>query len=429
MNTLVGGVMIVCTVVVGTISLCSNSAIVLQSREIGRDILFLLIALSGILVTVLLNVSPYLTACAYFLCYGIYMMIVFYTAKESEAAYDLIEFSSSWDEEPPSPYAAEVGETVLAAISSLYTIVEYPFMLFQRASIPLVHACSEHETNWFAFSPYYPLGVPVLVAIWLGLTDYGNNVELIVRPIVCVAVGVVLWLALNFLPSPRSHDNLHVTVQQIKYAQAIEEAAMASASFRAQQQQPLPNDEQSPGVHSALRHRVSTGLWLFVAFCACIMWIDILAAALIFFLSTLGELLSIPSSFLGLTVLAWGNSVGDWCTNTTLAKQGKGVMALSGCYGGPIFNVFIGLGITLLLNSLTAAVDGSAAVAVEGAAYERASLVMSVLFLYLALITTLVMLATTQFIVTPSLGYTLISIYAVYCVLQLTMLVLYSFSV
>lgn len=410
--------MIVSTVVVGTIALCSEQAIVLSSREIGRDIIFLLIALTGILTTVLLHVSPFLTACVYFLCYASYMVIVFHTAKESEGAYDPIEPTSSWDDEPPSP-TAEVSETILSAIGSLYTILEYPFMLFQRSSIPLVHACTEHEDNWSTFSAYYPLGVPVLIAIWLGMTDYGSSVELIARPIVCLAVGLLLYAALKFLPSPRSHDNLHVTAQQLKYAQAIEEAASTSAKLHAQKNHPYILQ------HSLFKHRLSTVLWLFVAFCTCIMWIDVLAAALIFFLSTLGNLLTIPSSFLGLTVLAWGNSVGDWCTNSTLARQGKGVMALSGCYGGPIFNIFIGLGMTLMLNSLLSS-DSAVALAAEGAGYERASLVASVLFLYVALITTMIMLTTTQFIVTPTLGYTLMAIYAVYCVLQLTMLVLYA---
>lgn len=52
--------------------------------------------------------------------------------------------------------------------------------------------------------------------------------------------------------------------------------------------------------------------------------------------------MNIPSTVLGLTVLAWGNSLGDMVANVSVARAGKPRMAIAGCYAGPMFNMLIG---------------------------------------------------------------------------------------
>lgn len=51
---------------------------------------------------------------------------------------------------------------------------------------------------------------------------------------------------------------------------------------------------------------------------------------------------------MALTVLAWGNSVGDFIANTSIAKKGFAEMALTGCFAAPLFNNVLGLGITIV---------------------------------------------------------------------------------
>ena len=60
---------------------------------------------------------------------------------------------------------------------------------------------------------------------------------------------------------------------------------------------------------------------------------------------------------LGLTVLAWGNSVPDMITDVAMARTGLANMAMTACFGGPMCNMLTGLGLgflTLLSSSHSA---------------------------------------------------------------------------
>lgn len=50
---------------------------------------------------------------------------------------------------------------------------------------------------------------------------------------------------------------------------------------------------------------------------------------------------------LGLTIIAWGNGLSDTIASASIAKKGSAEMALTFCIAGPIFNLMLGLGITL----------------------------------------------------------------------------------
>ena len=74
-------------------------------------------------------------------------------------------------------------------------------------------------------------------------------------------------------------------------------------------------------------------------------WIDSIANKLVEILELFGILLRIPSTILGLTVLAFGNSIQDLVANVTLSKKGLSTMATTACFAGPIFNLCAGLGL------------------------------------------------------------------------------------
>lgn len=84
-----------------------------------------------------------------------------------------------------------------------------------------------------------------------------------------------------------------------------------------------------------------------------IVWIYMLANIIVDLLVLFGMLTGINTAILGLTVLSWGNSVGDAFASMSISKKGFGEMAITGCVAGPVFNLMLGLGlITVKCNLL-----------------------------------------------------------------------------
>ena len=82
------------------------------------------------------------------------------------------------------------------------------------------------------------------------------------------------------------------------------------------------------------------------------VWIYMLCEVIVDLLELFGVITGLPSSLLGLTVLSWGNSLGDSIASVSISKQGFGEMALTGCIAGPVFNLMLGLGVTTLVCNL-----------------------------------------------------------------------------
>ena len=61
-------------------------------------------------------------------------------------------------------------------------------------------------------------------------------------------------------------------------------------------------------------------------------YLDKIADTLVDLLQLFGILLRIPSTVLGLTVLAFGNSVQDLVANVSLSKKGLSTMATTSCF-------------------------------------------------------------------------------------------------
>lgn len=64
------------------------------------------------------------------------------------------------------------------------------------------------------------------------------------------------------------------------------------------------------------------------------------------------ELADIPPAYVGLTFMASANSIGDIISDVTMARLGFSVMAMTATFAGPIFNIMMGVGITMTRNVL-----------------------------------------------------------------------------
>ena len=76
-----------------------------------------------------------------------------------------------------------------------------------------------------------------------------------------------------------------------------------------------------------------------------IAWISTIAGEVVGVLKIIGVIFNISDAILGLTIFAIGNSGGDLVANVTVARLGLPYMAFSACFGGPMLNILLGIGL------------------------------------------------------------------------------------
>lgn len=81
-------------------------------------------------------------------------------------------------------------------------------------------------------------------------------------------------------------------------------------------------------------------------FVVAIAWISAIASQVVGALKALAVILNMSHAIMGLTIFAVGNSLGDLVADVTVAKLGYPVMALSACFGGPMLNILLGVGLS-----------------------------------------------------------------------------------
>ncbi|KAK3005941.1 hypothetical protein RJ639_016727 [Escallonia herrerae] len=148
------------------------------------------------------------------------------------------------------------------------------------------------------------------------------------------------------------------------------------------------------------------------AFVMSVFWISTMAGELLNCLAALGELLELSPALLGLTVLAWGNSVGDLVADVAVAKAGQPAMAMAGCFACPMFNMLFGLGTALVIQTAN----------VYPEAYKlhfHVSIAVAFMFLFLSLMGSLLVVTWCRFRVPRFWGFCLVALYVVFIVVSL----------
>ncbi len=76
-------------------------------------------------------------------------------------------------------------------------------------------------------------------------------------------------------------------------------------------------------------------LFVVFAFPMSIVWIYLISDQLLGLLESLGAAIGLNRAILAITILSWGNSMGDTISNVVVAKKGLSSMAVGACFGGP----------------------------------------------------------------------------------------------
>lgn len=150
------------------------------------------------------------------------------------------------------------------------------------------------------------------------------------------------------------------------------------------------------------------------AFVMSVFWISTTAGELLNCLAALGVLLKLPAALLGLTVLAWGNSVGDLVADVALAKAGQPLLAMAGCFAGPMFNMLVGLGTALVIQTANNYPE----------AYQlqfHIGIVIAFVFLLFSLMGSLLVVIWCRFRVPRFWGFCLVVLYIVFMATSLLM--------
>lgn len=328
LSSVLGGAFFVSCVVVGIINVCVSATsphpVRIDRSSFVRDVCFFVVVLSSLLAILVVGRITIWGAMCFTSLYFVYVSIVSVTHFCREKYEDLVvpildaeeldepvsvdkespPMEAEADEEPAAPSTlSQIQDSACCYLGWLWYLIHLPLYLPRRLTIPDVS-----EERWSR--PYAIASAtlaPILLAtLWNSKRGGMGTKEGVTIYLYAALVGLVLGLVA-----------LHTTTKATP-----------------------PKNSLFP--------------WLASGFLMSVLWTYIIAEELVGLLVSLGYILGISPAILGLTVLAWGNSIGDLIANVAMAMNGGqdgAQIAISGCYAGPIFNTLAGLGLSLVVSA------------------------------------------------------------------------------
>ncbi|KAK3940074.1 Sodium/calcium exchanger protein-domain-containing protein [Diplogelasinospora grovesii] len=166
-------------------------------------------------------------------------------------------------------------------------------------------------------------------------------------------------------------------------------------------------------------------LLCFLGFIISVAWISTVAGEVVGVLKAFGVILGISEAILGLTIFAVGNSLGDLVADVTVARLGYPVMALSACFGGPMLNILLGIGIGGAWMGITSANEKHHKHPENPLRYKPyhlqvgVTLMVSAITVLLTLLVLLVVVPSNRWMMSRKIGWGLIGIWTVGTIVNL----------
>lgn len=155
-------------------------------------------------------------------------------------------------------------------------------------------------------------------------------------------------------------------------------------------------------------------IFVFISMILSVVWIYFIAQELVSLLSSAGTLLNVSATIMGLTILAWGNSIGDLVSNFVVSRNGSPAMAIPACYAAPLTNTLLGIGISVTIYVIT---NKTSFFLLTG--HLKSGLFFAFIFLFLIILIALIVVPLWKFHYKKVLGSTLIGVYLVCTALSL----------
>nr|XP_010932663.1 cation/calcium exchanger 1 [Elaeis guineensis] len=348
LNSILGGAFFVSSVVVGTISCCIGPCKVsIDKWSFIRDVCFLLFVLLLVLVIIIVGKINVWGAMAFNSLYLVYVFLVSigHLVPKEDEENDTFDACASL----PS------DKMVLPFQTTEYGVLGAPLLDSSEIHEPISTVeegiwSNGHETNESCskFNPFascscgkilYFLELPLYLPRRLTIPDVSQ--ERWSKPIAVTSVTVAPIILTALWDSKWKEKSSEERLVIYLFGGIIGISLGIAAFMKTEKDRP-PTRFLFP--------------WLAGGFLMSVTWTYIIAQELVSLLVSLGYALDVSPSVLGLTVLAWGNSLGDLIANVAVALNGGpggAQVAMSGCYGGPIFNTLVGLGLSLVFSSWT----------------------------------------------------------------------------
>ncbi|KAK3198193.1 hypothetical protein Dsin_021608 [Dipteronia sinensis] len=316
-NTVLGGTSFVTCVVVGIISICVGKKDVRVNKSAFiRDVCFLILVLAFLIAILVFGEINLWGAIGFSSMYVVYVIVVIHHNNVGEEQ----------ERDAISSYEIDLSVPILIGVEK----GESNCLEEGQEISKCCHCIRSSCCGVFMYILQIPLYIPRRLTIPVVCEKRWS------KPMAVISVTLApLFLSALWNPQEGSLSTT-LLVYGIGLAFGITFGVLAYATTE---------DSSPPKGKGCLL------IWLVGGFIMSVIWTFITAQELVALLMSLGYIFGISPSILGLTVLAWGNSLGDLITNLTMALNGgaEGAqVAITGCYAGPIFNILFGLGLSLV---------------------------------------------------------------------------------
>ncbi|KVH97894.1 cation/calcium exchanger 4-like [Cynara cardunculus var. scolymus] len=361
LNSVLGGAVFVTCVVVGIISICvADQGVQIDKKCFLRDIGFFLATLMFLLLILIVGKLSFGAAVAFVSIYVLYAVFVasneilkkhvqrlkldsvtpllplrvsIFSQEDDSIQSSLLDVETEAD---GSQSRNSLPEWMWASNVAIYSNQAMKFQEHERHLWGWHDEGIEIDQPWFSFSNLcsclvFPLTVPRLLTIPLVEEETWSKPYAVASASLAPLLLAFIW---------NTQDDLGSEIRIIVYVLGgLIGSTLGILAYLYTRSDHPPRRFLFP--------------WVLGGFLMSIVWFYMIANELVALLVGFGVFLKVNPSILALTVLAWGNSMGDLVSNVALALDGgDGIqIAVSGCYASPMFNTLVGLGVSLLVGA------------------------------------------------------------------------------